>query len=210
VHPPIQRVFAFVREELDAAGQALPRGALAGSPGPRENVTGGVQADFVNKPRDNAPKRTPQRAQRRDLPYKIEFYQDNKGDEPVRRWMKEELSAIKRRALGKALQEQLQRLGIGVCGTRYGRQLGEGLFEFRLDEPLNEILGKVGLPSVVGGDDALLLRVFCHAHGSKIVLLLGGYDKGGDVSTRRQQEEIAIARKRLTAWRVRQKRAKRP
>ena len=164
----------------------------------------------MKKQRETAPKRVPRRVERRDLPYRIEFYRDNNGDEPVRRWMKDELSAIKRRALGKALQEQLQRLGIGVCGTRYGRQLGEGLFEFRLDETLNEILSKVGLPSVAGGDDALLLRVFCHAHGNKIVLLLGGYDKGEDVSPRRQQDEIAVARSRLTAWRVRQKRTKQP
>jgi hypothetical protein len=143
----------------------------------------------------------PRATTRAALAFQLEFYRDDKGDEPVRRWMKEELTAIKRRALGSALQQNLQRLGIGVCGTRYGRQLGDGLFEFRLDETLNEILEKAKLPPVPGGDDSLLLRVFCHAYGNKIVLLVGGYDKGEDVSRRRQQDEIALARSRLTAWR---------
>jgi hypothetical protein len=50
----------------------------------------------------------------------------------------------------------------------------------------------------------LLLRVFCHAYGNQIMLLLSGYDKGEDPSDRRQQREIAEPRKRLTAWRQRQ------
>jgi putative component of toxin-antitoxin plasmid stabilization module len=85
--------------------------------------------------------------------------------------------------LGTALREILQQQGISVCGSPFGKQLGGGLFEFRLRE------------------DDVLLRVFCHAHGSQIVLLLGGYDKGKDPGSRRQQREIAEARKRLAAWR---------
>jgi len=69
-----------------------------------------------------------------------------------------------------------------VCGSSYGKQLGDGLFEFRLREK------------------DLLFRVFCHAYGDQIVLLLSGYDKGADPSKRRQQREIEQARKRLAAW----------
>jgi Phage derived protein Gp49-like (DUF891) len=70
--------------------------------------------------------------------------------------------------LGTALREILQQQGISVCGSPFGKQLGGGLFEFRLRE------------------DDVLMRVFCHAHGSQIVLLLSGYDKGKDPGGRRQ------------------------
>jgi hypothetical protein len=42
--------------------------------------------------------------------------------------------------------------------------------------------------------------VFCHAHGDRLILLLGGYDKGADPSARRQQREIATARARLADY----------
>ena len=41
---------------------------------------------------------------------------------------------------------------------------------------------------------------FCHAHGKRVILLLGGYDKGRDPSPRRQKREIASARARLADW----------
>jgi hypothetical protein len=48
--------------------------------------------------------------------------------------------------------------------------------------------------------------VFCHAYGDRVILLLGGYDKGRDPSSRRQEREIALARSRLTDWNVRHRR----
>ncbi len=119
------------------------------------------------------------------VPYEIEFYEDDSGVKPCLEWIRG-LDARKRRVLGTALREILQQQGIRVCGSPFGKQLGGGLFEFRLRE------------------ENLLLRVFCHAHGSQIVLLLSGYDKGEDPGGRRQQREIAEARKRLAAWRQRQ------
>jgi hypothetical protein len=47
----------------------------------------------------------------------------------------------------------------------------------------------------------ILLRVFFHPHGDKLLLLLGGYDKGRDPSAKRRQTEIKVAHQRLTAWR---------
>jgi hypothetical protein len=38
----------------------------------------------------------------------------------------------------------------------------------------------------------------------KVVLLLGGYDKGKDPKMRRQDREVEKASKNLTAWRARQ------
>ena len=94
---------------------------------------------------------------------------------------------------------------MGVCATAYGKQLGKGLFEFRLrrDATSGALPGRHSR-----GEPRVLLRVFCHAYGNKVVLLLGGYDKGADPSPRRQSEEIAVARTRLADWR--RHRASRP
>jgi hypothetical protein len=88
----------------------------------------------------------------------------------------------------------VQRLGIAVCGTEFGKQLGGGLFEFRLRSDLRD--------QVPPGDVAgrLLLRVFCHAHGDRLILLLAAYDKGENPSPRRQNAEMALARERLRDW----------
>jgi len=131
--------------------------------------------------------------------YELEFYEDENGDTPVLRWLREELTPTKRRALGHAMNEVLQRLGVGVCATEFGKQLGGGLFEFRLRRDLREI-------AVVGAAESgrLLLRVFCHAHGNRLILLVGGYDKGEHPSPRRQNAEITLARARLRDWRRRQ------
>ncbi len=125
--------------------------------------------------------------------YAIEFYAEASGDMPALRWIKEDLSPTKRRALGTAMNEVLQRHGVNVVGERsWGRQLGQGLFEFRLDR-------------TVKTDDhvaeRIVLRVFCHAYGDRKVLILHGYDKAKSPASRRQQREIEVARSRLAAWR---------
>lgn len=61
------------------------------------------------------------------------------------------------------------------------RPLGAGLFEFRIR------------------DENVLIRIFFSYKQGRIVLLLGGYDKGADSSSKRQQREISLARKRLTS-----------
>lgn len=118
--------------------------------------------------------------------FELEFYQEQSGRQPVLEWLRHELAPDDRRTLGAAMWAILQQQGVGVCGTSFGRQLGGGLFEFRLREP------------------PLNARVFCHAYGDRIVLLLGGYDKGRDPSQRRQEREISIARERLREWQRRQ------
>lgn len=115
------------------------------------------------------------------MSYRIDFYEDRAGRKPCLDWLRD-LDPLKRRVVGTALREILQEQGSNVCASPYGKQLGGGLFEFRLRE----------------GD--LLFRVFCHAFGDQVVLLLSGYDKGEDPSKKRQDREIAEARKRLTAW----------
>jgi len=127
-------------------------------------------------------------------PYEIEFYADEAGQKPCLRWIREDLSPTKRRALGMAMNEILQHHGVQVVGERsWGRQLGRGLFEFRVDR-------------TVRPDDAIAekiaLRVFCHAYGDRKILVLNGYDKGTSPSSRRQQREIGTARSRLASWRA--------
>jgi hypothetical protein len=117
--------------------------------------------------------------------FRLEFYEDQNGNQPVRQWLRADLSAEDRRTVGSALWAILQHQGIQVCGSHFGRQLGDGLFEFRLREP------------------PLFARVFCHVHGKQLILLLGGYDKGRDPSPRRQEREIAWARARLVDWKAR-------
>ncbi len=139
-------------------------------------------------------------------PYEIEFYDDpTTGTEPVRDWIRVELTTYQRRALGVALYEVLQRNGVGVCGTEYGKQLGGGLFEFRLRHDADEIIGKHTARTPHGEPDAgpILLRVFCHAHGRQVILLLGGYDKAADPNKQREAKEIALARSRLAEYRRR-------
>ena len=126
--------------------------------------------------------------------YRLEFYEDERGDAPVHRWLREELTLAKRQALGYAMQVVLQRLGVAVCGTEFGKQLGGGLFEFRLRSDLRD---RVPIGAETG---RILFRVFCHAHGDRLILLLAAYDKGEDPSPRRQNTEIALARARLRDW----------
>lgn len=132
--------------------------------------------------------------------YTIEFYEED-GRSPVEQWMESDLSDVELAALLSALEHVLRHRGVGVCGTEWGKQLGGGLFEFRVRHTAAEIARMHGEP-IGGGKPAqrVLLRVFCHAYGAKIVLLLNGYNKGADPSGRRQQREIAVARKRLTRF----------
>lgn len=145
-------------------------------------------------------------------PYTLEFYEDENGSEPVLDWIREGLDATKRRAIGVAMFEILQYEGNGVCGTEFGKALGGGLSEFRLRHDAEEILArrKPGLVRrITKRRETILLRVFFHAHGDKLILLLGGYDKGKHPQKGTQQAEIGMARKRLARWQEEQRKASR-
>ena len=62
--------------------------------------------------------------------------------------------------------------------------------------------GDIGAP----GKKNVLIRVFVHFHGDRVVLLLSGYDKGSDPSDRRQSTAIAKARRYLIEWRAQESR----
>jgi putative component of toxin-antitoxin plasmid stabilization module len=102
------------------------------------------------------------------------------------------------------MSEILERNGINVCETEYGKNLGQGLFEFRLRHGADEIAAMFTTVEPDPRDkEPILLRVYCHAYGDKIVLLLAGYDKRSDSSKKRENAEINLARKRLTEFRQR-------
>lgn len=93
--------------------------------------------------------------------------------------------------------------------TEYGKNLGQGLFEFRLRHGADDIVAMFTTKTPDERDkEPILLRVYCHAYGDKIVLLLAGYDKQADASKKRENQEIKLARKRLTEFKQ-QRRLKR-
>jgi hypothetical protein len=140
--------------------------------------------------------------------WKLEFYEED-GREPVLEFLRG-LDQVKEQALAAALNNVLAYEGIGVCGSSWGKwvQGAAGIFEFRVRHDAATILRERGLPvpeelKESGGE--ILLRVFCHAHGKKVVLLLAGYDKGKEPSTKRQSAEIKRAKQRLTRWKGQQR-----
>jgi hypothetical protein len=136
--------------------------------------------------------------------FDVEYYRAPSGDDPVRRWIDHDLSATQRRAVMAALRHLLATEGVGICASEHGRHLGHGLFELRIRHDEQTTLRKAGLSDPTETTHAsVLLRVFCHAMGDRVVLLLGGYDKGRHPSLRRQAREIAVARRRLAEYRRR-------
>ena len=139
--------------------------------------------------------------------YELEFYDDpDTGRAPVYEWI-QELDPVLRRALGTGMREVLQRHGVEVCRGEWGKQLGDGLFEFRVRHDAEEIVRMFTSrePRPEHAHGKIALRVFGHAHGEKLLLLLGGYDKAEDPNDRREDREIELARKRLTEYRARRR-----
>ncbi len=138
------------------------------------------------------------------MAWTIEFFEDDQGRQPAREWL-QSLDSAKRAAAIAAIEVLLTDLGLGVCATEHGKQLGAGLFEFRIRHDESVIRGKAG-EAGMGKRGEVLLRIFCHAYGKKMVLLLGGYDKGAAPSKRRQDREIEAARQRLRSFKLRKSR----
>jgi phage-related protein len=147
-----------------------------------------------------------------DPPFTLDFYvEPDTGRAPVHEWITRDLSPFQRRSLGVAMSEILQRHGIQVCGSEYGKQLGQGLFEFRLRHGADEIAAMFTTRKPDARDrEAILLRVYCHAYGDKIVLLLAGYDKLSSPSKKRENAEITLARRRLADFKARTRAKDRP
>lgn len=109
------------------------------------------------------------------------------------------LDGYRREVLVIALRTVLARQGHNVCSSEWGKALRQGLYEFRVRRSLSVVCQAAGLevPAGVRADQKVLLRVFFAVEGRRVVLLLGGYDKGADPSEKRQEREIATARRLL-------------
>jgi hypothetical protein len=82
-------------------------------------------------------------------------------------------------ALDAALRLVLAERGLDVARTEWLKPLGEGLREFRVRHDNDEIRRMfAGEEAPSRRRERMLLRVFVHFHSSRVVLLLGGYDKG--------------------------------
>jgi hypothetical protein len=137
----------------------------------------------------------------------LELYETSKGYEPFAAFY-DSLSDYQRAVLDILLEEVLARQGHNVCSSAWGKNLKEGLYELRVRQDLAAVCQYVGVepPANMPNGGQVLLRVFFAVYGAKVVLLLGGYDKGRDPSEKRQNKEIALARKMLTAHKEARKR----
>lgn len=122
-----------------------------------------------------------------------------------------DLSDFKFVALDTAIERVLAVRGLDLVRTEWLKALGDGLHEFRVRHDAAEIARMFGgtPPEPAPRREKILLRLFVHFHGQRVILLLGGYDKGDDPSERRQQREIAAARKLLRQFKERQRRERR-
>ncbi len=139
-----------------------------------------------------------------------EPFEADDGKIPFERFI-DELSDFKFVALDTAIDRVLSVRGIDLVRTEWLKALGEGLHEFRVRHDADEVARMFGgdAPEVGGKREKVLLRVFVHFYGQKVILLLGGYDKGDDPKERRQQREIAEARRLLRQFKERQRRERR-
>jgi hypothetical protein len=135
----------------------------------------------------------------------VEMYADSRGHCPAERWL-DSLPVAKFAAIDAAIHHLLERQGLDLAGSSWLKPLKQGLYEFRVRSTAAEIVRMYGDAGHVPPEDSenILLRVFVAFHGNRVVLLLDGYDKGADPSPKRQQREIAAARKLLTEWKAQQ------
>lgn len=143
--------------------------------------------------------------------WEIEFYDDGFGREPCKEWMEDDLSEVQHDALVAGFEEVLAVRGLDACKTQWAKPLADGLYEFRLRHTAAEVRRMFAGSEAEGTDEgeSVLLRVFFTAYGNRVVLLLGGCDKGADPSKRKQEREIATARKRLKDFKARQAKQRR-
>ncbi|MFL5871868.1 MAG: hypothetical protein ACJ75T_00130 [Solirubrobacterales bacterium] len=140
------------------------------------------------------------------MAWNIRFFSESNGRQPAREWLTS-LTPPRRAAAIAAIEHVLTDLGPDVCKTEYGKHLGKGLFEFRIRHDEGVIRSKMEKEAGGKKRESVLLRIFCHAYGERIVLLLGGYDKGAAPGDRRQQREIETARKRLRSFKLQRARS---
>jgi hypothetical protein len=132
------------------------------------------------------------------------------GTAPYLRF-RDSLTDVGRAALDTAIEVVLAARGIDLAGTEWLKALGSGLHEFRIRHTADEAARMFGAEAIpaLRTSERVLQRVFVHFHGQRFILLIGGYDKGNDPNERRQQREIAAARRLLAEFQERERQARR-
>ena len=140
----------------------------------------------------------------------VEVFRADDGTIPYQQFG-DSLSDFKFAALDMAIKHVLASRGLDLAGSHWLKPLGEGLHEFRIRHEARDIarMFDAEAPSVGTKKESVLLRIFVHFHGEKVVLLLGGYDKGRSPKAKRQQREIERARKLLAQYKERRRRERR-
>jgi len=113
-------------------------------------------------------------------PWQIEYYVDEYGREPFRRWINS-LPPGQADVVLEAVVDQLAVRGPNVCFDHWGRNLGGGLYECRIRR------------------QHITLRVFFCTDRGRVIVLLGGFDKGHQ--PKRQSTAITVARRHLAHYR---------
>lgn len=140
--------------------------------------------------------------------WNVEVFEADDGTMPFERFA-DSLSEFKFAALDMAIKHVLASRGLDLARTQWLTPVDKGLHEFRVRHEADDIARMFGAasPGLGAKKEAVLLRVFVHFHGDKIILLLGGFDKRRD--PKRQQREIARAKRLLAQFKQRQRRRKR-
>jgi len=135
-----------------------------------------------------------------------EFYEDADGKRPVEIWF-DSLSDVEFAAMDAAITHVLECEGLALASTPWLAPLGQGLYEFRVrhDAATIESMYSAAGASTSRAPGRILLRLFVHFHGDKIILMFQGYNKGKDSSATRQNKEIQRAVKMLRAWKAEQR-----
>lgn len=141
------------------------------------------------------------------MSWEIEYFTDDNDRSPFADWLRR-LPFEQKAAVIAGIEKQLAELGLDVCGTELGKNLGQGLCEFRIRHDEGVIRGKSGEAGARKTRKRILIRVFFHAYGDQVILLLGGYDKAKAPSKKKQSTEIDRARKNLKSFKAARQRKK--
>lgn len=109
------------------------------------------------------------------------------------------LTPAKQRTLETSIDKILLVHGFELVDGDLVKNLGGGLYEFRVGPTTTRMMNKAGLESKIP-HQKIVIRVFVSFEADRMIVLLGSYDKGANDSKSKQQSEIAKARQILKAW----------
>lgn len=137
-----------------------------------------------------------------DESWTVEYYAPASGPPVQVAWL-DDLDEAHFAAWVAFVEVLLVPFGKDIPYRNWVKPLGEGLFELRIDQherSLRSIFGSVD-EAAATPKTPILLRAFCTFARRRVVIVVGGYDKGADPAKKRQQREIKRARRALDAWR---------